>query len=68
MGLEFEKGRGASAPQISLLMVPCPLSSLYDAQEFEDCHVFMELIQKHSFLTLTPARPVALVAKTGSAV
>lgn len=39
MGLEFEEGRSVIAPQISQLVVPCPLSSLYDPEEYADCRV-----------------------------
>ena len=39
MGLEFETGRSTVAPQISMFVVPCMLSSLHDPEEFRDCHV-----------------------------
>ena len=39
LGLEFEEGRAASAPQISSLVVPCQLSHFFDPQEYDDCNV-----------------------------
>ena len=39
MGLEFEQGRTTIAPRIRSLVVPCPLSSLHDPEEYSDCNI-----------------------------
>ena len=42
LGIEIEEGRPATAPKITSLTVPCSLSSLYDADENNNCHVLWQ--------------------------